>query len=330
MDRLQSMQIFVRVAELGSFARAAEALQLSRARISEAIANLERALETRLVHRTTRLVRLSEEGRLYYERCSAILADIAAAEAALAGVRDVVRGKLRVHLPIAVARAFLLPALPGFLARHPELSLEVRLENRNVDLLEEGLDCAVCYGTPRDQKLVARKLASTTLLTCAAPSYLSSRGAPDAPGDLDQHACIPFLGAGNQASDWVFQRSGESVRYTPHGQLAFNSMEACMEAAAAGLGIIQVLSPLAHRSVLAGLLTPVLSAWTADAPPVYLVYPPQRPPSARLRAFIDFARAAFDDIGSPDTRAPANAAAASVAPRAPASPANRRRTKAKR
>lgn len=295
MDRLQSMQIFVRVAELGSFARAADALQLSRARVSEAIANLERALETRLVHRTTRVVRLSEEGRLYYERCVAILADIAAAEAALLGAREVARGKLRVHVPVALARAFLLPALPQFVASHPELTLEVRLENRAIDLLEEGLDCAVSYGAPRDTKLIARKLAGTTLLTCAAPRYLAERGTPLTPADLEQHECIPFLRA-STASEWLFQQNAEPFTYGPRGRLAFNSMEACMDAAEAGLGIIQVLSVLAHRPLLAQTLIPLLGAWTADGPPLFLVYPPQRPPSARLRAFIDFARAAFADL----------------------------------
>jgi LysR family transcriptional regulator for bpeEF and oprC len=312
MDRLQSMQIFVRVAELGSFARAADALQLSRARVSEAVANLERALETRLVHRTTRLVRLSEEGRLYYERCVGILADIAAAEAALAGAREVARGKLRVHVPVALARAFLLPALPQFLASHPELALEVRLENRAVDLLEEGLDCAVSYGTPRNTKLIARKLAGTTLLTCAAPRYLAARGTPLSPADLDQHECIPFLRTGT-AAEWLFQENAEPLTYNPRGRLAFNSMEACMDAAAAGLGIIQVLSALAHRPLLAQTLVPLLGAWTADGPPLYLVYPPQRPPSARLRAFLDFAREAFADL-SGARRPTADAAVPSARP----------------
>lgn len=298
MDRLQCMQIFVRVVECQSFARAAAALGLSRARTSEAVANLERALDTRLVHRTTRRLRLSDEGRGYYERCVAILADVADAEAALSAPETAVRGRLRVHVPIGLARACVLPALPALLARHPELGVELRLDNRAADLFEEGLDCAIAYGVPRDPELVARKLAVTRLLTCAAPSYLRERPAPRAPADLAAHACIAFL-SGGSAAQWVFAHDGQRVAWTPDGRLAFNSMEACVEAAMLGLGVTQVLSTFAQRAVRDGALVPLLLDCAVEGPALYLAHPPHRHVPARLAAFIELARSAFADVERP-------------------------------
>ena len=296
MDRLQAMRVFARVAELASFARAADALDLSRARVSEAVAALERNLGARLLHRTTRRLSLTDDGRAYYERCARILADLDEAEALVARSREAPRGRLRVDMPMALARLFLVPALPRLLARHPELALEVRLENRAVDLVAEGVDCAISYGEPSDTSLVARRIGTTHLVTVAAPAYLARRGAPRAPDDLARHDCIAFLAlATGRPADWVFARAGERVLHRPAGSLAFNSMEACVEAAAVGLGVTQVLSSLAHAAIVAGRLAPVLLDGAAEGPPLYIVYPPSRQLSARIRAFAAFAAEVFDE-----------------------------------
>lgn len=294
MDRLQAMRVFVRVAELGSFARAAEALELSRARVSEALAELERALGVRLVHRTTRRVSLSDDGRAYFERARQILADVEEAEALVAGSPAQARGRLRVAMPMALARLYVVPALPELLAAHPELALEVRLENRRLDLIEEGVDCALSYGLPPDEDLIARKVSDTHLLTCAAPGYLARHPAPRSPADLAQHRCVTFLSlAGARPSEWIFERRGERTLQRPSGALGFNSMEACVEAAVAGLGVTQVLSSLAERAVAAKQLRPLLTRYAAEGPPIYVVYPPHRQLSPRLRVLITFLTEVF-------------------------------------
>jgi LysR family transcriptional regulator for bpeEF and oprC len=294
VDRFQAMRVFARVAELGSFARAADALELSRARVSEAVAGLERALGARLLHRTTRRLSLTDDGRAYYERCAHILADVDEAEALVVGSREAPRGRLRVDMPMALARQFLVPALPRLLARHPELQLEVRLENRAIDLVAEGVDCAISYGEPLDTGLVARRIGTTHLVTCASPAYLARRGAPRAPDDLARHDCVAFLAlATGRPAEWVFERRGARATHRPTGNLAFNSMEACVEAAAAGLGMTQVLSALAHDAIVTGRLAVVLLDAAAEGPPLYVVYPPTRQLSARIRAFAEFAAEVF-------------------------------------
>jgi LysR family transcriptional regulator, regulator for bpeEF and oprC len=301
MDRLQAMRVFTRVAELGSFTRAASELGLSRARVSEAVSELERALGARLLHRTTRRVSLSDDGRAYHERARQILADMDDAEAQLAGSRAKVRGLLRVAMPMALARSMVVPALPRFLARHPELRLEVRLENRALHLLEDGVDCALSYGLPADAGLVAQSILSTHLATCASPTYLARRGVPREPTELALHDCVSFLALDSaRPTPWSFSSggvsSGVSSSWQPRGQLAFNSMEACVEAAVAGLGITQVLSSLAQPALATRRLEAVLARHAAPGPSIYLVYPQHRQASPRLRALLGFLRDVFARI----------------------------------
>jgi LysR family transcriptional regulator for bpeEF and oprC len=325
MDQLSAMRVFARVAELGSFARAADALAMSRAMVTTRIAQLEARLGVRLLHRTTRRVGLTDDGRAYHERCLRILADIDETEEALARGRTRPAGRLRVQAPVALARLFLIPALPRFLARHPELALEVRLANRVVDLVEEGLDCAIRLGVPAEPNLVARRIAETRLATCAAPAYLARRGVPRAPDELARHECIAFLDlASGRPADWVFARQGVPLARAPGGRLAFNSMEAAVEAAAAGLGVAQVLSSLAQGAVAAGRLAPVLVDWAAAGPPLYVAYPHHRHLSAKIRAFVDFAGEVF--AGDGGWGAIAAAARRSSAPRARRAGARRRAT----
>jgi LysR family transcriptional regulator for bpeEF and oprC len=296
------MRVFTRVAELGSFTRAASELGLSRARVSEAVSELEQALGARLLHRTTRRVSLSDDGRAYHERARQILADIDDAEAQLAGSRAKIRGLLRVAMPMALARSIVVPALPRFLARHPELGLEVRLENRALHLLEDGVDCALSYGLPADAGLVAQSILSTHLATCASPTYLDRRGVPREPMELAQHDCVSFLALDSaRPTPWSFSSGGVSSggvssSWQPRGQLAFNSMEACVEAAVAGLGITQVLSSLAQPALASRRLEAVLASHAAPGPSIYLVYPPHRQASPRLRALLGFLREVFERI----------------------------------
>lgn len=297
MDRLAAMQVFARVVELGSFAQAASALSLSRARTSEAVQALEAALGTRLLHRTTRRLSLTDDGRAYYERVSRILSDIAEAETEIVRSRGSARGLLRVDLPVALARLFVVPNLPALLKRHPELELELRLENRSIDLTREGVDCVISYGAPQDTELVAQRLATTHLVTCAAPSYLERRGVPSEPSELARHTSIAFLSLSTaRPTAWQFLREGNPFSREPRGNLAFNSMEACVDAAIAGLGMTQVLSSVAHTAIREGKLVPLLVDFASPGPTLFLAFPPNRHASARLRAFAQFARDVFAPV----------------------------------
>jgi LysR family transcriptional regulator for bpeEF and oprC len=294
LDRLQAMRVFVRVAELGSFTRAAQALGLSRARVSEAVGELEQALGARLLHRTTRQVSLSADGRAYCERARQILSDVDDAEGLVVHARKAARGRLRVAMPMALARAFVVPELARFRAQHPELALEVRLENRSLALLADGVDCAISYGKPMDEGLVAQDVMATHLLTCAAPAYLQRRGVPRVPADLLEHDSIRFLALDSaRPAPWLFRDAGAELQLQPPGMLAFNSMEACVEAAVAGLGVTQVISSLAAASVEGRRLRVLLAAYAAPGPSIYVVYPPHLQASPRLRALISFLNTVF-------------------------------------
>jgi LysR family transcriptional regulator for bpeEF and oprC len=327
MDQLAAMRAFIRVAELESFAAAAEILDLSRAVVTTRIAQLEARLGVRLLHRTTRRVRLTDDGTAYYERCLRVLADLDEADEAVSRGRTAARGRLRVQLPVALGRTFLVPALPRFLAAHPALELEVRLANRDVDLVDEGIDCAVRLGVPHETHLVARRIADTRLATVASEGYLRAHGTPRTPDDLAGHNCIAFLDlASGRPVDWAFEQDGRRILRSPQGNLAFNSMEAAVEAAAAGVGVAQVLWWLAAPAFAAGRLEAVLTDIAAAGPPLYVAYPHHRHLSAKTRAFVDFAAEVFGGAvpsAAPSPPPPSRAAGArpgtAATPRAPRS-----------
>jgi LysR family transcriptional regulator for bpeEF and oprC len=197
-------------------------------------------------------------------------------------------------MPNAFARLVLVPALGRFRPRFPALELEVVLSDRDPDLVEEGLDCAVRASEIRESDLVARRIGTSRLVTCAAPSYLAGRAPVRMPADLADHDCLGRLGGGGrQTVDWRFERDGERIALNPRGPLLFNTMEACVDAAVEGLGIARVFSSLAHAPVMAGRLVPLLVDWTPPGPPVSVVYARNRYLSAKVRAFADFAAEIF-------------------------------------
>ncbi|MBN1960158.1 MAG: LysR family transcriptional regulator [Deltaproteobacteria bacterium] len=297
MNRLLAMQVFARVVECGSFTNAAASLKISRARTSEAVQDLEAILNTRLLYRTTRQLSLTDDGRAYYARVRSILAEIDEAESEIGKSPANIRGRLRAVMPIALTKLFVLPMLPELLQKHPELELEIRLENRRAELLREGFDCAVTYGSPYDQELAARKLAKTRLLTCGSPSYFLKHPYPNTPNMLNEHNCILVIGPQTgEATPWEFQHGQTRIIEKPIGNLAFNSMEACIETACMGLGLIQVLSSVAFDSIRQGRLIQILADYTCNGPSLYFAYPPNRQASARLRIFGDFLKNAFSQF----------------------------------
>ena len=287
MDRLHAMQLYVRVADLGSFTRAANQLDLSRAAVSEAVATLEKHLGVRLLTRSTRRVTLTHDGAEFLDRCRRILGEVEAAEEAMRGARDRPQGLLRVHVPTAFGRVLLLPALPQFMKRYPALELDLRFDDRIADLVAEQVDIAVRVGTVMPRSYVARRIATTRRVICGAPAYLSAAGRPSRPEELREHRLLGMVnGSTGRTVEWSF-RGGRTrgLRYA----VIFNLAEAQLSAALAGTGLAQTIDLLAGEYIARGRLETVLDDYVGEGPPISLVYPAAARGSAKLRVFADFA-----------------------------------------
>jgi LysR family transcriptional regulator for bpeEF and oprC len=287
MDRLQAMRVYARVAQLGSFTRAADDLGMSRAAVSESVATLEAHLGARLLARTTRQVVPTAEGAEYLQRCVRILGEVESAESAVRGVRDRPHGLLRVDVPTSFGRVLLMPALPRFLQRYPELQLDVRFNDRVVDLVAERVDVALRAGAVKAPNLVVRRIATTRRVICAAPSYLKAAGVPERPEDLRHHRLVAVSsGATGRPIEWTLRGAR-----LPKLQFAavFNLAEAQLEAAIGGAGLVQTVDLLAGEEIARGRLRTVLDAWSGEGPPISLVSVAAAHRSAKVRVFSDFA-----------------------------------------
>lgn len=289
MDQLQAMRVFARVADHGSFARAASTLDMSRAMASSYVAQLEQHLGTRLLHRTTRKVSVSPQGAIYLEHCKRILAEIEAADDQLRLARDRPQGKLRVDVPVAFGKYLLLPAIPQFTQRYPDISLEVRFNDRYVDVLAEGVDVAVRLGRLNVPDLIARRIATSRLLTCASPRYLAQAGLPRTPEDLRKHRLIGYLRDSARAVEWQF-RSGKGIRRLRLPMaLAFNNAEPLTLTAMEGQGIVQQVDLLVAKAIADGRLVEILREYSCEGPVMNIVYPRATQHLAKVRVFAEFA-----------------------------------------
>jgi LysR family transcriptional regulator, regulator for bpeEF and oprC len=299
MDQLFCMRVFARVVEQSSFARAAEDLDVARPTATAAVAQLEKKLGVRLLHRTTRRLSLTDEGRAFYEGCVRMLDDLAETEDALHGARRSPRGRLRVSIPNAFIHQQFFPALPGFLARNPQLELELVITDRAVNLVEEGIDCAVrAVPLADDSTLVARPISDVYWVTCASPSYLAAHGAPKNIEELERHRCIRFISpSSGRTVDWRYRRGGEEILFTPRGGLGVTSLEGVAAAAVQGVGIAHVSDVLAIDALRSGALKAVLLEFTAPGPTVNVVYPGSRYLTAKVRAFSDFVASVYPRAG---------------------------------
>jgi LysR family transcriptional regulator, regulator for bpeEF and oprC len=290
MDQLLSMRTFVRVADLSSFTKAADSLELSRAVTSTHIADLERYLGVRLLHRSTRRVTLTPDGHQYLDRCRRILAEVDAADDAMKRTRSRPQGRLRVDVPTSVGRYLLVPALPQFTSRYPELSLEIQYNERVIDLVEEQVDVTVRVGPIGPSNLVARRVCRTRLLTCASPAYLAEHGVPADPDQLRKHRLIGLIGNNNRRPrKWVFQKGRMRKLYELPFTVAFNTPEPMVSATLAGTGIMQVTDMLIAGYIANHKLQLVLPEWSAEGPPISIVYPATLRNSSKVRVFADFA-----------------------------------------
>jgi LysR family transcriptional regulator, regulator for bpeEF and oprC len=284
------MRSFARVAELHSFTRAADSLGLSRAVVSTHVADLERHLRCQLLHRTTRRVGLTGDGAEYLTRCQRILAELEAADETLRGARLGVQGRLRVDLPVAFGRALLIPALPRFTQRYPDLKLEVQLNDRVIDLIAEEVDLVVRAGPVREPHLIARRIVDTRLVTCAAPEYLRAHGVPSDPDELRRHKLIGHLSSSSHRPyKWLFQRGTVRRQLQLPFSVSFNSVEARILAALRGVGIVQSSDIMVAEALAAGRLQVVLPEWSAPGAPLMVVCRSALRNTPKIRVFADFA-----------------------------------------
>jgi LysR family transcriptional regulator for bpeEF and oprC len=289
MDQLVAMRVFSRVAERGSFGKAADELDISRAAASAHVAALEKHLGVRLLNRTTRKVSLTAEGAEYLRRCRRILDEIRDAEETLRESRSKPQGLLRVDVPVAFGRYLLLPALPEFTRRYPAIDLDIRLNDRIVDLVAERIDVAVRVGPLQQSGLVARRVAQINIVTCAAPTYLADHGEPQTPDDLREHRLLALTPPDGGSPDWTFPAPYTARRLKLHFAMQFNAAEAPIVAAAAGLGITHTADLLVAEYVARGELQLILEKFIQPGPPVSLVYPSAGHQAAKVRVFSDFA-----------------------------------------
>ncbi len=296
MDKLRAMHTFSLVAELGSFTKAAHALQLPNASVSTLVAQLETHLQTKLLARTTRRLSLTDDGAAYLERVQRLLGDVDELEAQLRGAQTRPRGRLRIDVPAAAGRHVIGPALPEFLAKYPEISVEIGSTDRPVDLVVEGVDCVIRGGALHDELLVARKLGAFEVITVAAPSYLKVHGTPKSPDDLTGHIAVNFFSAKTgRVFPFDFEdKKGKSVSLPLPHQAAANDADTHVELTVAGLGLAQLPRTRVLAELLkSGALVQVLKPWSAGQLPLYVMYPRNRHLSARLRVFVDWVVALY-------------------------------------
>jgi DNA-binding transcriptional LysR family regulator len=290
MDRFTSMAMFARVVERGSFAAAAEGSGMTPTMVGNHVRELERRLKGRLLNRTTRSQSLTELGKRYHAQCLDILAMVDSAELDAREMQTSPRGRLRVSCPVTYGTRALIPALAGYLDRYPEVQVELSLNDRFIDLAEDGFDAAIRVGVLPDSGLIARPLRSSPRIACASPAYLARHGHPQTPADLAQHNCLAFMFATGPERDWRFPRpNGMGAELiTVRGRLDVNGGLALREAALAGLGVILQPQMMLQDDLDAGRLVRLFPDWPAPTWPVHVVYLPDVRMPPKLESFIVF------------------------------------------
>ena len=294
LDNLSAMASFARVVDEGSFSRAAIRLGLSKSAVSKQVARLEDRLGTRLLNRSTRRLALTEAGARLYERCQRIIAEAEAAEHEAGSMQTDPSGLLRVTTGVSFGQLHLAQHLPALMERYPGLSVELVLNDRIVDMVEEGYDVALRIAELADSPLIARRLAPVRRILAASPAYLERRGTPATPGDLQDHSCLGYsLSTGGTV--WTLDGADGVYQHRYHPRMIANNGDSLSRMAAAGLGIVHMPTFILCPYLREGTLVQVLPDHEPRAVALYAVYPPGRPLAAKVRAFIDFAVETFTD-----------------------------------
>lgn len=282
------MNIFVEVAEQGSFARAADVLHLHRPAVTKAIQQLEEELGAKLLHRTTRKISLTSEGDMFFHRAKALLHDVDDVMASFSPTRPP-RGRLRVDTPLSLAHAILIPALGAFQARYPDIELELTSSDHRIDMVAEGIDCVIRLGQLQDSTLVSRRLGDARLVTCAAPGYLQKFGVPKTPDDLAGHKAVMFFtGHSKVVMDWRFVKNGVPLTVRPARTMLVDNSDILLSCGLAGLGMLQGIHAVLAPHLAAGRLVEVLADYTTVSKPISVLYPDRRYLTPKVRVFIDW------------------------------------------
>ena len=298
MNNYSDIVAFVRVVEAHSFVAAAQSLGMSPSAISKAVSRLEERLGARLLNRTTRSLSQTDLGTSFYERCHEALSQLDHAENEVSEARGVPRGRLRVEAPVSLGRRLIVPALPRFIAQYPELNVQMSMNDRVADLVQEGIDAGLRVGALSDSSLIARRVGMLRGVTCASPEFIERVGMPRTPEDLQPDHCIAMFKLGNnQIREWFFRKDKVEHTIIPTASLSFSDPESAVAAAVSGAGFVRSLDFTVEAQVASGLLVPVLEDWNDGAWwPVSVVYPQHRQPTAKIRAFVDFVSGLFPQV----------------------------------
>lgn len=295
MDQIQAMRIFARVVEAGTFTRAADSLLMPKASITKNIQALEQRLRVKLLNRTTRRVTVTADGAAYYDRAVRLLADFDDLEASVSQARTAPRGRLRIDVGTSAARLLLIPHLAEFQSRYPEIQIDLGVSDRTVDLIGDNVDCVIRGGELSDQSLVARRIGNLEFITVASPDYLARKGTPQHPLELEEKhtSLLYFSPQSGRHYPLEFRKGAESIDINGPYQVSVNEANAYVTAALHGMGVAQITSFQAQKHLKAGTLVQLLPDWTQPLLPVYVVYPPNRHLSAKVRAFVDWTAELF-------------------------------------
>ena len=295
MDQIQAMRIFVRVVEAGTFTRAADSLSLPKATVTKHVQALEERLRVKLLNRTTRRVTVTPDGAAYYDRTVRLLTDLDDIEASMTNARANPRGRLRIDVGTSVAQLLIIPNLAEFHARYPDIQVDLGVSDRIVDLIGDNVDCVIRGGELSDQSLVARRVGNLEFITVASPDYLARKGMPTHPLEIEEkHASVIYFSPqSGRHYPLEFVKGSESIDITGPYQLSVNEANAYVTSVLAGLGIGQITSYQAQQHLQNGTLVRLMPEWTQPPLPVYVVYPPNRHLSAKVRAFVDWAAELF-------------------------------------
>ena len=289
LDRLTSMTVFVQTARYGSFAAAAEKLNMSPQMVARHIEGLEQRVATRLLNRTTRKQSLTVFGRLYLDRCQSVLDEVEAADSLVQSSHAKPQGRLRINAPVTFGRHELIPLVTRFLDRYPDIDVELTLSDRLIDPVEEGYEAVVRLGPlQKDLALVARPLQAYRLVACASPAYLLAHGTPQLPSDLINHECLGFAPwVSDFSRNWHFEQDGQVTEVPVRGRLHVNDWEALRAAARDGFGILIGYERALASDLASGLLVRVLPGYEGPVRPVHLLYAADRQMTLKLRCFVD-------------------------------------------
>ncbi len=288
--QLLAIRAFARVVEAGSFTRAADSLNMPKATLTKLIQALEAHVQVKLLQRTTRRVSVTADGQAYYEKTLRLLNELEDIDTSFSAAQTRPRGNLRIDIGGSLASMVIIPALPGFFERYPDIHIDLGVSDRHVDMVGDNVDCVIRGGLITDQSFIARKIGQASWVTCASPAYLDKYGTPLHPLDINKnHLLASYISShSNRALSMNFSQPGEKIEINGQRQLGVNESNAHLAAGLAGLGIIQTFAYAAQEHINNGRLVSILEAWQPAPYPFFVVYPPNRHLSNRLRVFIDW------------------------------------------